>query len=270
MFTQSFFCASMMHLQAARVRTALVSGVFAAGFVASAHAADPDAADHYRVARAHLQEARHSTNAVRLFYLGWVIGDELEEVIRLDPSRTDARLDLVRFYVIAPRLVGGGVGKAREQARQIARRDAALGAFAEGYIGYRQRAYGPARKKLHEAARTATDRGTRILALTWLGYLSQETQQYGDAFAAFRSIRAIDASHREALYEIGRTSGFSGLELAAGEEALREYLREKPEGEMPSLAAAHLQLGRLLERRGDTAGSKREIEEARRLDPDVR
>jgi tetratricopeptide (TPR) repeat protein len=196
-----------------------------------------------------MREAKQATNAVRLLYLGWVIGDELEEAVRLDPSLVDARLDLVRFYVMAPRIVGGSVARARRQAREIARRDAALGAFADAYIAYRQKEYGPARKKLREALRIATEPATRILALTWLGYLSQESRQYADAFAAFRSILSIDPSHREALYEIGRTAVFSGLEMEGGESALREYLRGTPEGDMPSLEDARRQLELLLERK---------------------
>jgi len=192
-----------------------------------------------------MEEAKQTSNAVRLLYLGWMIGEELENAVRLDPAMVDARLDLVRFYVMAPRTVGGGVPKARRQAREIARRSPALGAFAWDYIEYRQKEYGPARKKLQEAVRLAKDPATRILALTWLGYLSQETQQYADAFASFRAILAIDPTHREALYEIGRTAVFSGLEREAGEAALREYLEKAPSGDMPSAENARKQLERL-------------------------
>jgi tetratricopeptide (TPR) repeat protein len=193
-----------------------------------------------------MQEAKQTSNAVRLLYLGWMIGQELEDAVRLDPAMVDARMDLVRFYVMAPRIVGGGVPKAKREAREIARRNPALGAFASGYIAYRQKEYGPARKRLQEAVRLASDPGSRILALTWLGYLSQETQQYADAFASFRAILAIDPAHREALYEIGRTAVFSGLEREAGEAALREYLRGTPGDDMPSAEDARKQLERLL------------------------
>jgi len=100
--------------------------------------------------------------------------------------------------------------------------------------------------RLQEAVRLASDPGSRILALTWLGYLSQETQQYADAFASFRAVLAIDPAHREALYEIGRTAVFSGLEREAGEAALRVYLRGTQGDDMPSAEDARKQLERLL------------------------
>src|SRR5438552_9050525 len=174
-------------------------------FTAAAAAAE-SAAEHYRVARDYMSEAKHSSNAIRLTYLGWMIGDELEEAVRLDPNLLDARLDLVRYYVIAPRIVGGSLKKARAQANEIAKRDAALGAFARGYIDYRLKSYGPARQRLRDAARLAKTPQTKALALTWLGWLSQETQQYDAAFAAFDELLATDSTRVDALYEIGRTA----------------------------------------------------------------
>ena len=79
------------------------------------------AAEHYRVAREAMAEAKQTSNPVELAILGWKIGDELEETIRLDPAELDARVDLVRFYMMAPRMVGGSAKKARLQAREIGR-----------------------------------------------------------------------------------------------------------------------------------------------------
>jgi len=203
--------------------------------VFAAAAAGPEsAAAHYRAARQYMSEARKSANAVRLAYLGWMIGDELEEAVRLDPNLLDARLDLVRYYVVAPRIVGGSAKKARAQAAAIAKRDAALGAFASGYIDYRQKSFGPARQRLREAVRLARTAQTKALALTWLGWLSQETQQYDDAFAAWEELLAVDPTRVDALYEIGRTAVFVHRERDRGEEALKRYLASKRTEEMPS------------------------------------
>ena len=201
---------------------------------AVASAATETAADHYRVARDYMSEAKRASNGIRLAYLGWVIGDELEAAVRLDPNLVDARLDLVRYYVIAPRVVGGSMRKARTQAAEIAKRDAALGAFAYGYIAYREKSYGPARIKLREAVRLAKTPQTKMLALTWLGWLSQETQQYDTAFEAWRDVLAIDATRVDALYEIGRTAYFARRDLDRGEDAVRRYLASSRTADMPS------------------------------------
>lgn len=224
---------------------------------------------HYLLARSYTLEAKQSSNAVRLAYIGWNIGVELETALAIDPSRTDARLDLIRYYELTPRILGGSTAKAHAQAAELSKRDAARGAFATGYVAYREKEYGQARLALRNAVTLAKDDDVRILALTWLGWLSQETQQYDDAFAAFDNILAIDPKHGPALYEIGRTAVFSRRQLTRGEESLRKYLLLKPRFDEPSLALAHLLLGLLLEAKGEREEARAEVSAALRLDPKI-
>ena len=60
--------------------------------------------------------------------------DEFERAVKLDPNHLDARWSLVQYYTLAPRYLGGGEEKAREQARQIGRRDASFGRRASDFI----------------------------------------------------------------------------------------------------------------------------------------
>jgi len=210
-----------------------------------AAAGQQTAGEHHRAAREYMSEAKRTSNAIRLAYIAWQIDDELEQAIALDPNLVDARVDLVRFYVTAPRIVGGSIRKAREQAREIAKRDAALGAFASGYIDYREKAFGPARIKLREAVKLAKTPQTKTLALTWLGWLSQETQQYDAAFDAWSEVIAIDSARVDALYEIGRTAVFARRELDRGDASLRRYLASKRTDEMPSAEDAKALLAKI-------------------------
>lgn len=204
---------------------------------------NPDA--HLWLARSYAAEAKESANVLRLVTIGWRAGDELEAAVRLAPERLDARLDLLRYYVVAPRLVGGSNAKADAEVVEIAKRDAALGAFARGYVAYRRKEYAPARTQLEEAVRLAKTRETKVLALTWLGYLSQETQRYDDAFAAFEEILRIDPSHTAALYEIGRTAEFSGSDRERGIAALERYLSAPPPWDGPTWTEAREVLAKL-------------------------
>src|SRR5688572_2740826 len=111
--------------------------ICAAVFATTVAAAD----SHYRTAQGLIAEAKGTVNVVRLIGLAWNIGEELRETIRLDPDHLEARLDLVRFYVVTPRLLGGSIPKARIEASEIARRDPFLGHFAKGYIAYRGKQY---------------------------------------------------------------------------------------------------------------------------------
>ncbi|HEX8617677.1 MAG TPA: hypothetical protein VF911_08860 [Thermoanaerobaculia bacterium] len=115
------------------------------------------------------------------------IRKELDAAIAANADNVEARLDLVRFFVMTPRIAGGDLGAARAQVKEIARRDPARGHFARGYIAYRGKDFGVARLELREAIRLG-DAATRRLAMQWLGWLSQESQQWNDAFAIFTEL----------------------------------------------------------------------------------
>ncbi|PYQ31388.1 MAG: hypothetical protein DMF56_05700 [Acidobacteria bacterium] len=166
-----------------------------------------------------MAEAQQTANPVRLFMLGLDIKEALDNALALDPENVQVRLDLVRFHVAAPRIAGGSNDEARKQAAEIAKRDAPLGAFARGYIAYRAKEYGAARGAFREAINTTRDAATKSMAMRWLGWLSQEMQQYEEAFAMF------DALHDS--YEIGRTAAFCQCQKERGRAALEEYLRSK-------------------------------------------
>jgi hypothetical protein len=182
-------------------------------------------ADAHREARRLMAEAQQTSNPVRLFVLALDIRRLLEKALQAHPDDVEVHLDLVRFHTMTPRLAGGDRDAARKHAAEVARRDVALGHFANGYISYREKQFGKARLQLQEALRLAKTAQTRALVLRWLGWLSQESQQWNAAFEAWEELRATDDS---ALYEIARTASFCSCRLERGREALREYLKKHP------------------------------------------
>lgn len=184
--------------------------------------AEMSAEEHYQRAQQYIEEAKTSRNVVRVMILGMRTIDELDDAVRLDPDHLEARLLLVRYSMTVPLLFGGSTGKAREQAREITRRDPALGHLANGYISYRLKDYEDGLRELREAVRLAASPERRALALRWIGWLSQETQRYEDAFDAFQTL--VEMHHLDGLYEIGRTSVFCRCRLEIGEEALQRYI----------------------------------------------
>ncbi len=66
-----------------------------------------------------------------------MVGDvrrEFERAVALDPNNVEARLDLLQFYLGAPRCFGGGIEKAEAQADAIAKLDPAMGQRARALI----------------------------------------------------------------------------------------------------------------------------------------
>ena len=68
-----------------------------------------------------MAEAQQTTNPIRLLMLGMQIRESLENAAALDPENVQVRLDLVRFHVASPRIIGGSLAEARSQAAEIGR-----------------------------------------------------------------------------------------------------------------------------------------------------
>jgi hypothetical protein len=182
------------------------------------------AADAHQQARRWMSEAQQTSNPVRLFMLALDIKKALEQALKKNPNDTEVLLDLVRFHAMTPKIAGGDPAEARAFAKKLAKLDEGLGHFAAGYLAYREKQFGTARRELNEAVKQTTG-AHRTMALQWLGWLSQESQQYADAFAAWEQLRATDP---KALYEIARTATFCHCEIARGKAALEEYLKLRP------------------------------------------
>lgn len=166
------------------MRTSLTLILFAS--FATVASAAPNA-DHAR-AKKLMAEVKHTTNPVRLLMLALDIKRSLDKALAAEPDSVDVHLDLVRFHVTTPRVAGGDGRQAQAHAEAIARRDEALGHFARGYIAYRQQAFGAARLAFRAAIERADNPTTKALAMRWLGWLSQESQQWDTAFEMWTSL----------------------------------------------------------------------------------
>ncbi len=175
----------------------MVAAVFA---VLLALASAGQSGEHAKARKA-MAEAERTNNPVRLLVLAFDIRKSLDKALAGDPDNVEVRLDFVRFHVNTPRIAGGDMSEARAHAAEIAKRDEALGHFAKGYIAYRgEKAYGAARLAFRAAIERADKPATKALAMRWMGWLSQETQQWQTAFEMWE---ALGDEH-----EIKRTEGF--------------------------------------------------------------
>lgn len=207
------------------MRTAVLAAVFALlTHDAEAWGSSPEVAEsHYRRAVALREAIAATNNTLRIAMLGLDMRDALDRALEADPEHVPARIERVRFLLNAPAVVGGGRDRAIAEAAEIAVRDAAAGSFARGYITYREKQFGVARRELRAAAEGATTPFLRDEALTWLGWLSQESQQWDEAFATWERLLEMNPSRADALYEIGRTAVFCECRKERGEAALRRF-----------------------------------------------
>ncbi len=153
-----------------------------------------------------------------------------EKAVELDPDDVNARYALLNFYRQAPGFAGGGLDKARAEAREIQKRDDVRGTVA-------------------------------------LAEISVAEKKYDEAFAALDSLRQRHPGSPEAAYAIGRTAASSGRQLDAGAALLKEYLAHTPDDKQPPLWAARWRRGQIYEKKGDPAGARAEYQAALKLNP---
>lgn len=61
------------------------------------------------------------------FFLARKVKTHLEKAVELNPGNIETRFDLLEYYLQAPPFLGGGSAKAKEQAEEIAKRNAVEG-----------------------------------------------------------------------------------------------------------------------------------------------
>jgi tetratricopeptide (TPR) repeat protein len=169
--------------------------------------------------------------------LGWALNcrKAYERAVSLEPATPAYRWSLLGFYCVAPRLVGGGIEKARAEAAAIARLDPMEGRIARA-----------------------------TLALT--------ESRFTAAFAEFEEVLHDAPDDFIALYHIGRCAALSGREVDRGIRALQRCLElPAPDGDgMPTRACVHHRLGNLFMKKGETVAATGAFAAAQREHPDFR
>jgi tetratricopeptide (TPR) repeat protein len=158
-------------------RIAMVEGDFAGAARYFEHAValdDRNAASHYWLGRSLGLEAVRGSR-LKAFGLARRSGRELQRAVALDPDNVEARLALVQFYLVAPRLVGGSEGKARAQVGDIARRNPFRGYLARAWVAEDAKDYRGAEQAYQAATAAYPDSAA---GWYYLGLLYQREQQY--------------------------------------------------------------------------------------------
>lgn len=156
-----------------------------------------------------------------LSMMGWAKKSRLayEKAVELDPANLTARNSLMSFYQMAPGMMGGGMGKAYEQASAIKKLDA--------------------------------DRGHVAYAILYIG-----EKKYPEAFAETEEVLKATPDQYAALFQFGRAAALSGSRIDEGIAAMKKCLELTPTLGAPGHDAAHWRLGNLWEKKGDKKAAR--------------
>jgi tetratricopeptide (TPR) repeat protein len=190
---------------------------------------------------------------------------EWERAVQLDPDLVAARFHMVEFYLIMPGALGGGVARAREQARELERRSALRGALARGAIANSERNPAAAEAAYRQAISAAPD---SLAGYVELAEHYQRASRSGDAFTTLEAYAARRPNDRWLQYQVGRMAALADQQHDRGERALAQFLAQPPaDAHAAGISRAHYWLGQIAEKRGNGPGARTHYRDALRANP---
>ncbi len=218
---------------------------------------------HMWLGRAYAEKADHSS-FVTAAQLTKKIRQEFERAVELDASNVHARSDLAEFYIEAPSFMGGGEGKARQQAAALATEDAATGYWVQARIAEKDKQYDVAEQQYRKVIEASGNQGSY-----WLNLASFYKRQHrlSDMEAAIDSAIAANKKRPNVLFDAAQILFGAGRNFVGAANCVRKYLAGGPTEEAPAFQAHYL-LGRILEKQGDKAGAEAEYRAALELASD--
>ncbi len=210
-----------------------------------------------------------TASVLRQPFMARRIKAEFERAVQLDPELLDARDGLITFYLVAPAVMGGDVGKAREQQREIARRNVVRGHIAAASIAWHGRDTVATERSLRAASTAAPDSLAPAAALA--GRLLN-WKRNTDAFGVWDAYLARQPQSVAGRYQFARVAAVTGERVQDGERHLRAILaiEEWPENNWtPGKAAAYARLGDILRHQRRRDESRAAYERALALDANL-
>lgn len=203
-----------------------------------------DAEAHYWLSQAYFNHIA-SVGFMRKASLASKGKASAEQSLARDPSHMGARISLIQYYLQAPRIAGGSVDKAKENAEILKTHDLRAGRLQMAGIYLNQDNAGAAEQE-YQALLQAFPEDVDVLYD--VGFYYQQNKRYDEAFRIFRqAIATADEGALKSYYQLGRTAVLAEEQLAEGIEAYKYYLaQEIPEG-LPSHASASWRLGMIYE-----------------------
>jgi tetratricopeptide (TPR) repeat protein len=189
---------------------------------------------------------------------------EFEKAVALDSAYVSPREGLVRYYLAAPRFVGGGIDRARQQAEEIAKLNPYRGGLAHANVAFAAKDTLGLIRVHEELIDQFPDSIASYFALV---NVQLTRKQWALAWSAVDRLERIQPELPATQYAVGRVAAESGEQLDRGESALRFYLLHTPQPDEPSLALTHWRLGVIAEHRGDTAAARQAYQSAAAMDP---
>jgi tetratricopeptide (TPR) repeat protein len=186
-----------------------------------------------------------------------------ERAVELDGGNIHAMSDLGEFYVSAPGIVGGGLDKAQALAAKMQPRYPAQAHRLLALIAEKKDDMATAEAEFKQAIAV----GKSPDAYIELGHFYRHQRKTDKVLPTLQA--GVDADRRRDAALVDAASILTAAHLSPqfAESLLHTYLSSPAKSDEAPAFKVHLQLGKLLAQRGDSAGAHREYAAAAALAP---
>ena len=175
------------------------------------------------------------------------VREEFERAVQLNPKDVDTRVDLAEFYLEAPSIIGGGLDKARAQAKLIGAIDPAREHWVYARIAEKNHDTAAAEREYHQMIEASHDDSEAWLNLA---LFFRHQNRYDEMEQTLVRTSQAPMSKPDVLVDIAQNLYRVGRNPVLAIQVLRRYL-SSPVEEGPAFKAHDL-LGQLLEKQGDS------------------
>lgn len=198
-----------------------------------------------------------AANPLVAFAIARKVRDAFERAVHLDPNNIPAASDLGEYYIQAPAIVGGGSGKARDLAARLS----TLHQPAAESLNHRLLALLAEKENDLTTAESEFKRATATnIPGAWIdlaAFYAQHSRPDAAADAVHTAL-TLDRIHGEILVDAASVLTEASHEPDLARRLLRQYLASPAMSDAQPAFRVHMQLGRLLDRSGDTSAAHQE------------
>ncbi len=220
---------------------------------------------HYAMANV-LASVAQNSNMIRQASLASRIKSHLETAVALDPKAMEPASRLVGFYMVAPKVMGGDVDKAKQVAANILKVDAAEGHRMTGFIADREKNFAEAERHFKLAVQAGPD---SLKYYEALGSFYNGQKRHADAMKVYESAMTRFPNRNNLLLQAGRMGAQAGnAQFGKATEYLNRYLNTLSNKQDRSAANAHYYLGLIQKQSQNNSLAKNHFQEALKINPE--
>lgn len=233
-------------------------------FERAAEAAPENADYHYWLGTAYVEAINAESNFFKKGRYAFSAKSTLQKAVELDPSHEKARVRLANYYMNAPKIAGGSISKAKEQANELTGYNENLGAQLMASIHLNQKEFDEA-EKVYVSLLENKGHDHKIYYL--LAVIKLET---GDLEKALEYCRKSISEYPEYLmgyYQHAKTAAEANMEVDEGIQNALKYIRAENKEDLPGDHWAYYRLGLLYKLKGWKEEAREAFEKGLEISP---